>query len=74
MKPKWCFWAIRQDTMFGGHQTLHITTNTPSPLRSTVVAVSRCGDASQQPRIEHSFWLMISWEGNYRFSSDLGWS
>ena len=26
------FLAIRLDTMFGAHQTLHITTNTPSSL------------------------------------------
>ena len=32
MRPKWSFLAIRQDAMFGVHQTLHTTTNTPSTL------------------------------------------
>ncbi len=30
MRQKLSFLAIRLDTMFGEHQTLHITTNTPS--------------------------------------------
>ena len=30
MRPKQKFLSIRLDTMFGGHQTLHITTNTSS--------------------------------------------
>ena len=52
MRQKCSFLAIRLDAMFGEHQTLHITTNTPSLPWSMVVAASCSGDTSQLQALE----------------------
>ena len=53
IRPKWSFLATRLDTMFGQHQTQHITTKTHKTQTVKLGGGSIiCGDAPQQQALE----------------------